>query len=217
MSYHYSYASGGEEMLGFIIFYVVYMLAICSFSIVQYVFRSLGVYTIAKRRGLKHPWFAWVPVLDHYLLGCISDQYRCVVKGQNKNKRKILLILDIVFVAVLVVTVISFVGTAFRAAVGYISESRMVSQVLGLMGIYLPLMGVGIAMTVFRYMALHDLYVSVDPRNSTMYTVLSILFKVTEPFFIFFNRKKDDGMPPRREPEPPVWEAPKSEEPWVNE
>lgn len=217
MYYDYSYSSAGGEMLGVILFYVIYLLIAGGFAIATYVLRSLGVYTIAKRRGLKHAWFAWVPVVDHYLLGCISDQYQYVVKGKNKNKRKILLVLDIGYVVMLTAILASFIGILFNSVVGYISESRMMSQMFGMLGLYVPLLGVGIAMTVFRYMALHDLYVSVDPRNSTMYTVLSIIFRVTEPFFLFFNRNKDEGMPPRRAPESPVWEAPEAEEPWVNE
>lgn len=217
MYYDYSYGYGGGEMLGIILFYVIYLLVAGGFAIALYVLRSLGVYTIAKRRGLHHAWFAWVPVADQYLLGCISDQYQYVVKDKNKSRRKILLVLDIVYVVLLTVIVGSFVGIAFNAAVGYISESRMTSRMLGILGLYLPLLGVWIAKLVFRYMALYDLYVSVDPKNSTMYIVLSVIFKVTEPFFLFFNRNKDDGMPPRREPEPTVWEAPGVEEPWVNE
>ena len=31
------------------------------------------------------------------------------------------------------------------------------------------------------------------------YVVLSILFGITEPFFLFFNRNKDKGMPPRKD------------------
>lgn len=217
MYYDYSYGYGGGEMLGITLFYVIYLLVAGGFAIALYVLRSLGVYTIAKRRGLHHAWFAWVPVADQYLLGCISDQYQYVVKDKNKSRRKILLVLDIVYVVLLTVIVGSFVGIAFNAAVGYISESRMTSRMLGILGLYLPLLGVWIAKLVFRYMALYDLYVSVDPKNSTMYIVLSVIFKVTEPFFLFFNRNKDDGMPPRREPEPTVWEAPGVEEPWVNE
>jgi hypothetical protein len=45
---------------------------------------------------------------------------------------------------------------------------------------------------------------------------------VTEPFFIFFNRKKDGGMPPRRAqaqpqyiPPQPSYEPP--QEPWENQ
>ncbi len=220
MHYDFSYYGDGGEMLGMVLFYVIYMLIVGGFGIAVYVLRSLGVYTIAKRRGLKHAWFAWVPVLDYYLLGCISDQYRYVVKDQNKNKRKWLLGLSLVFVVLMTATLASFVGIAVKATMGHMSESRIISRMLGTMGLFLPAFVVSIAMTVLRYMAMYDLYVSCDPKNSTMYLILSILVNVTEPFFVFFNRKKDEGMPPRREPEsvePPVWEAPRTEETWVNE
>ena len=49
-------------------------------------------------------------------------------------------------------------------------------------------------------MAIYDVYRSLDPKNSVMYLVLSIVFPVTEPCFLFFNRNKDAGMPPRRQP-----------------
>jgi hypothetical protein len=49
-----------------------------------------------------------------------------------------------------------------------------------------------------------------------MFLVLSILFQVTEPFFLFLNRNKDLGMPPRKQQpvyHDPVYEQPR-EEPW---
>jgi len=48
-------------------------------------------------------------------------------------------------------------------------------------------------------MALYDLYTSMDPANCVVFIVLSILINVTEPFFLFFNRNRDDGMPPRKQ------------------
>ena len=45
-----------------------------------------------------------------------------------------------------------------------------------------------------------------------LFLVLSILFGVTEPFFLFFSRNKDDGMPPRKQP---VQDAPSSND-WVD-
>jgi hypothetical protein len=53
-------------------------------------------------------------------------------------------------------------------------------------------------------MALYDVYRSLDPANAVLYLVLSILFSPTEPFFLFFNREKDLGMPPRKRQ--PVYE-----------
>lgn len=213
MYYDYSYYYGGEDMLGLMLFYGIYLVTALGFGVALYVLRAIGVHAIAKNRELKHGWFAWIPVLDQYLLGCISDQYQYVVKGKHKNKRKILLILNLVYAGLFVALIASFVAMITQATMGYVSESRMIAMTMRMMTMFLPLFVIAIVMIVFRFMALYDLYVSCDPKNSTMYLILSILFQVTEPFFIFFNRKQDEGMPPRRVAEEPQWK----EEPWVNE
>ena len=174
-------------------------------GIAMYVLTSLGLYTIAKRRAISKAWLAWIPVVNCWLIGCISDQYRYVVKGQVKSKRKSLLTLTIVqmalvlaFVAALTVTIVCGVNVSM-AVTGYsrVLESIMVPAIVTL-GLLLPIIGVGIAKMVVYYMAMYDLYTSCAPENNVLFLVLSIVFRVTEPFFIFFNRKNDKGMPPRR-------------------
>ena len=81
-----------------------------------------------------------------------------------------------------------------------------------LLVLFLPLMGISIAYAVFRYMALYDIYKSLDPENCVLFLVLSILFGITEPFFLFFSREKDGGMPPRKQP---GQDAPSSND-WVD-
>ena len=98
----------GDMEAGFAVFYGIYMLAVSGFGIAAYVLRSLGFYTIAKRRGINHPWMSWVPVLDLWVLGCISDQYRYVVKGQNAKKRKWLLGLNIALAVIYIVFFVFF-------------------------------------------------------------------------------------------------------------
>ena len=174
-------------------------------GIAMYVLTSLGLYTIAKRRAISKAWLAWIPVVNCWLIGCISDQYRYVVKGQVKSKRKSLLTLTIVqmalvlaFVAALTVTIVCGVNVSM-AVTGYsrVLESIMVPAIVTL-GLLLPIIGVGIAKMVVYYMAMYDLYTSCSPENNVLFLVLGIVFRVTEPFFIFFNRKNDKGMPPRR-------------------
>lgn len=60
-------------------------------SLAGYVLTALGMYTMAKRRGINKPWLAWVPFGNLWLLGCISDQYRHVAKGQVTRRRRSLL------------------------------------------------------------------------------------------------------------------------------
>lgn len=185
-------------------------------GIAGYVLSSLAVYGIAKRRGLNNPWLAWVPVVNCWLLGSLSDQYRYVVKGENKSKRKVLLTLSIlkaVFAAAMVVMALISVGGIIESLgrSRYFDPSELIlSEVLGsvlsIVGLALPLAGVTIAYVVVRFMALYDVYKSLDPNNCVLYLVFSIVFQVTEPFFLFFNRNKDDGMPPRKAAEEPAFQ-----------
>ena len=222
------YAMEGMET-GFAVFYIIYMLAVSAFGIAAYVLRSIGLYSIAKRRGINHPWMAWVPVVDMWLLGCISDQSQYVVKGKNKNKRKWLLGLNIAMWVVYIVFFVFFGIMMFdvvSGAMGGMSEDQLLAglmgPMMGMLGSMIPYMGLAIAVMVVRYIAMYDLYTSCNPQNNVLFLVLSIFFSVTEPFFIFFNRKKDGGMPPRRVqaqpqyiPPQPSYEPP--QEPWENQ
>ena len=191
---------------GFAALYTVYSMVASSFGIALYVLRALGLYSIAKRRGINHPWMSWVPVLDLWVLGCISDQYQYVVNGNIRNKRKWLLGLSIAM-AVLYIVFAVLIGVAVFGAVGgmtgSMSDNQLVATLLGpVMGLVvglIPLVGIAIAVMVIRYVAMYDLYTSCNPQNNVLFLVLSIFFTVTEPFFLFFIRNKDEGMPPRRQ------------------
>ena len=220
MNYSYQYTGQMEEdVISVILSVVMSMLMGGGTALVTYIFRSLGVYSIAKRRGLNRPWLAWIPVADHWLLGCVSDQYQYVVKDKNTNRRKWLLGLRIVLFVLTVVVSASLVSALFVAAssaVQGLPESRIMVQLtkrLMTSAIWmLPLLVVSIAEAVFYYMSTYDIYRSTDPRNSVLYLIISIFFRITEPFFLFFNRNRDEGMPPRKTV--PVTEEPSRWEPY---
>ena len=188
-------------------------------SIATYVLTALALYTIAKRRGLKNAWLAWIPVADCWLLGSLSDQYQYVVNGQHKSRRKILLLFRIL-ITIMWISLMGLLANLFFHTFGSILWGSMnddqifqiLHQATNLLVLCLPLVGASIAYAVFRYMALYDIYKSLDPANCVLFLVLSILFGVTEPFFLFFSRNKDDGMPPRKQP---VQDAPSSND-WVD-
>ncbi len=213
MTYGFDFEAFEALGAGVGIFYTIYMFACYGLAIAGYVLRALGLYTIAKRRGINHPWMSWVPVLDLWIVGCISDQYRYVVKGQNKNKRKWLLGLNIAMWAIWLLLIVFMGITAFNIAGsvnGSMTQAEIVEMVigplLGLLAGMLPFFGIALAVVIIRYMAMYDLYTSCNPQNNVVFLVLSIFFSVTEPFFIFFLRKLDGGMPPRRpEPQPETY------------
>ena len=190
-------------------------------NIAAYVLTAIALYTLASRRGLKNAWLSWVPVVNCWIIGSLSDQYRYVVKGEVKNKRKALIVLQIIswilviaIFAVVVVMMVTLTNMAINAPGDMMTDTltgEMLSKVLGPMisvaGLCMLLIGMSIATMVIRYMAMYDIYNSCSPQNSVVFLVLSILFSITEPFFLFFTRNKDDGMPPRKQE--PVYEAPR--------
>ena len=164
-------------------------------GIATWVLSAVAVYVIARRRGLNKPWLAWVPVLNVWLLGSLSDLYQYVVKRKNTSRRKWLLVLNLLK-PVLYAGVFGF-GAAALMSGGYYGidwENAMVA-----FGFAVPMAAAAIAAAVIRFVALYDVYRSLDPNNAVLFLVLSIFFGVTEPFFLFFNRDKDAGMPPRRQ------------------
>ena len=185
-----------------------YSLLANSFSsllgIAAYVLTAIALYTLANRRGIKNAWLSWVPVINCWIIGSLSDQYRYVVRGEVKSKRKVLLTLNIInavlAVIMAVVAVIMIVG-AVQSTVGAYNEEQLGSVIVAVMSILalcLPLAGISVAIAVIHFMAMYDIYNSCSPQNSVVFLVLSIFFSITEPFFLFFTRNKDDGMPPRK-------------------
>lgn len=206
-------------------FFLIVVLILMAFAILTYVFQSIGLYTIAKRRGIKNPWLAWIPYGSTWIQGSISDQYNYVVKGQVKNRRVIMLVLSI---ASAVVSFISsnvsggLLGLIFEIGMDYEPAfEEILAAAGGTLGVIL-LLGlisfvIGIVSLVFSFMSLYDLYASCNPGSSTLFLVLSIVFTVTQPFLVFASRNKDLGMPPRRpqlQPQPAI--TPARDDPWEN-
>lgn len=188
------------------VFFAIYLVMVFfsfAFSVVSYILTSLGTYTIAERRGIRYPWLTWLPFGNLWILGSISDQYQYIVKGKIKNRRKVMLGLSIGAVAAYIIFLFATVTGIILSenAVYFGSEAAMLVLVVVCT---LVMVVTCIILTVYQYISLHDLYRSCHPGNAALYTVLSILITVTMPFFVFFSRKKDLGMPPRKKAPAPV-------------
>ena len=134
--------------------FLIVLLAALFLGILFYILTAAGMYSIAKRRGILHPWLAWIPVANAWLLGSISDQYQYVVKGKVKNRRSVLLSLSIAAMAISVVLCFLTgkpvdVYMAALAGIGGISILLVLTSAV-----------ISTIYAVFRYLALFDLYTS---------------------------------------------------------
>ena len=183
----------------FLAIYLLIMFFVTAFYVVCYILHSLGLYTIASRRGIRHSWLAWLPVGNVWILGSIADQYQYVAKGKIKSRRKLLLGLNIGLIAAATGWIVALLVIAIMSegAVGGVLAAVLII----LLG-YLAFLIMAVVTLVYQYICCYDLYNSCNPGNAVLFLVLSIIFPVTLPFFVFACRKKDLGMPPRKQPAP---------------
>ena len=192
-------------------------------GVLVFVLQALALYTIAKRRAIKKPWLAWIPVVNVWILGSVSDQYQYVVKRQVKNKRKVLLGLNIAMAAisaVILIAVVWMLAIMMLMAISipaisdleillsnlvyYAGNNAALLTMLAVAALLsVPLAVLAIIHTVYFYLALYDVYCSCEPKNSTLYIVLSLVGNVVVDgayaIFVMLCKDKDLGMPPRKE------------------
>ena len=191
-SYYYNElpTTGMDEeamiVLGIVLVILGIVLVCC---LVGWILGSIGLHKVAKRRGIRHAWLAWLPIGCHWILGCVSDQYQHLVLGKVTSRRKILLILNlasfVLGIAYMVMTVVAEV----------LMGESIVGGVLLAMGIpYLLTLGVSITLMVFYHICNYDFYRSCKPDSAVVFLVLGIFLPICKPFFYFACRKKDLGF-----------------------
>ena len=191
------FSTAEPAVVGVLIFIMILYLLLIAYCILSYVFTCLSMYTIAKRRGIFNPWLAWIPIGNACILGSISDQYQNIAKGKIRNRRAVLLGLNIAIVALL----IPFVIVEFMLFLSVeSSDAAGVASLIVILVFYLVYFALAIVNLVFYYIALYDLYSSCNPDNAAMFLVLSIFITITQPFFMFACRNKDLGMVPENHP-----------------
>lgn len=185
--------SPDPELLAMITSILVTVLAVVGIlSIVMYIFSSLGFYTLAKRRGIRAPGLAWIPIGGtQWILGSLSDQYASLTGAKLRCSRHILLWGELVLTA----AAIPLLVFAIQLLTATLAGQDVTMQLMQLNGVQTLLNLASIALSVMFYIALYKVYKSCDPKHAVLFLVLSIIFNVTMPFFVFACRNKDLGMP----------------------
>lgn len=128
------------------------LLVVLAIAATTYVLRAIGLYTMAKNRGVENAWLAWVPVGNNWLLGQIADD-AALRQGKKTNYSLILLVL-----------------TAAGAAGGFSLLLLPFSALLSA-----PL---SIGLSVVYFIALYEIYQDYAPKNAAVYLVLSVLLSL---------------------------------------
>ena len=197
-----------ETLMMFVGIYLTILGVVLVCCLVGWIIRSLSLHSIAKRRGIRHAWLAWIPVGSRWILGSVADQYQHLVQGKVTSRRKIMLILGAVSM-VLSTVAYGFSFAQVFAGMGVLPVEQV--ETAALAGVIPSMLGmvVGIVTLVFYHICNYDLYRSCRPNGATAFLVLGIIFAVCEPFFYLACRKKDLGMVVPQAEMPAYTELPK--------
>ncbi len=176
-----------------------------AWTLTNYILRSIGLFTVAKRRGLANYGLAWVPVGYLWTVGGIADDYDST-HGVSRKWRHALLWLalacGVLCMALNFVLLISVFSAGFAAAQSQMAgwnSLRMPEQLLpAILAFYLgslPLYMLSAAKNVCTWICYYKLFESCNPKKSVLLLLLSLLVPFAFPFCLLSCCRKDLGMP----------------------
>lgn len=207
-------SSAAAVALGILSVYLVVCLLIFAVLIVCYVFTGISLYQIGKRRGLRNYGLAWVPLGDTWMINAIGDQYETIRTGKKQRLRwwalglvGSALVLYVVVFTVMFTTMARFAplsGMELNPA----QTMSLLSSFFAMFAIMVVAKGVMLAGAVLTCINLYRLYRSAKPNCAVAFLVLSIVFNVAMPFFLFACRRYDAPIEYVRDPISPQTQPP---------
>lgn len=94
----------------------------------------IGLYLLARGRRLPGAWWAWLPVGDQILLGCLANQYRHRLTGQTEYRAAPVVITELAFIA------------ANYLAMGWVGIFSIILAMVGLKAIGVALVNLTVLM-----------------------------------------------------------------------
>lgn len=160
--------------------------------ITGYVLTSIGLYTLAKRRGIKYPGLAWVPVASNWIVGSLADEVDSH-SGVCRNWRKVLIIMAVVVTGgmLFAYALLVFVGLV-SAFVITMQEIFTVFMVLSYV-LLIPLSIVSAAQGIIRAICIFKIFESTVPDKAVKYLLLSLMVPLAQG--ICLNKCKKLGYP----------------------
>lgn len=203
---------------------VIVWLVALAWAVLNYVLRSLSLYTVAKRRGLPNAGLAWVPAIWVWTLGAICDQYDGT-RGIQRKWRVTLLVLTVIGYAAVLIGYILMIAQLARFAISqqnyayayrydyeyakYAMPAEFIGAIVG--GAAVMILGAiaASAATVCQWICQFKFFESCRPKDALKFTLLSILVPFAQPICMMCCRNYDLGMPqpqyyPPYPPQPPV-------------
>ena len=162
------------------------------FALAVYIIQSLSITKMLKSVGHKHPWFAWIPVLNNRAIGDLAD---CYDNGKpSKHLGKKLFTIAVVEIILAFVTVCTAVIPAIIVMFGYQAYLALLLCVV-IIAEALAMLVLIIPYYVYMYDSTWRIYRIFAPSASVLLLLLTVFFGDIRAFiFLFISRKAPQNL-----------------------
>ncbi len=194
--------------LGGIVIFLIIELCAVGISIASYVMSSLAIHTIGKRRQIRYPWLAWIPVANSWAIGNIAREYD-ERKGIKRKWNVVLLSMNIAVMALAFLMIVALIvySVSIAITVAYnqaITEADVIPGAIAFMIVLytfiIAMIAVATAWTICASICYFKLFESTVPEKALKYFIISLLVPLGMPICLMLCRNK--GYP---EPEV-IWD-----------
>lgn len=205
---YYDYTQASSETLAGLIALAVLgiiYLAVFICVILDYVFRSIALQKIAKRRGIAKPWLAWIPCGNFWIIGRIADEYDAR-NGIKRRWGRLLLVLSITTISILIISLICLFYILISMAVKsniYDSTSVLYQYIPAVIVFYLIMFISVFAAWILQFLSaicVYKIFESTNPVKAVKYMVLYILVPLAGGICLFLCRNKGYSNMPQLPP-----------------
>lgn len=197
-SYNYGYGDLGEHMLrGFVMIYLVCLMAVVIIAVGAYILKSCGLYKIAEKKGIENAWAAWIPFVRIYYQGELAG--KITIGKKTLKKPGIWLILLPMAGNALTAVLILFIAAmaVFAMFENFVAGGFIISVLLpgfavvfGIAGTAVSL-GIMVAKHVLEVFVNRQIYQSATEDSMALFHAIAGLFVPGyESVCIFYYSKK---------------------------
>lgn len=220
-TYDSMYSSPEETLVWILMIYLIILIVMGIFSLISYILKGIGMYTIARRQGRDNAWLAFVPFARTYLHGELGGSIR--LKNRTIQSPGIwLLALPFIYGAAFTVVYLIFwvvgVGAILKLSdgYGYYGPSIGAGTVMGIIILFVIILVLSILYQgVYKVLGIlvnHQILEKFTSKNmSIAHAVLCAVIPMYESICLFLMRNKpyNPGMEPEiRNPYNPYGQVP---------
>lgn len=162
-------------------------------TLTAFIFKGIGLYTIAKRENVKKPYYAFIPFLSYYLLGKIVGGVR-IFGYHVKNIGLITMISLLLYYALFAVYDVfmcyeNFVSLFTTGELGQVIDkygSVWVDVVLSVL-----ITASGLVYLIFQIFMIFTFFLYYGGKYRMLFSLLSIFIEPLFGIFVFASRKKE--------------------------